>query len=123
MRTYYITSLYFNVCTILHRSWKHELSKPSRTPRRRPTVPQCVTVRVCEQQAQDEIPQPANNSGMISINTSRWVIGWLELVSAKRLPVNNAGNSRQRGHAARALRDDFLCRSARKTSIIQFASQ
>ncbi len=86
-------------------------------------MPQRVTVRGCEQQAQDEMPQPTNNSGMVSINTSRWVMGWLELVSAKRLPVKNAGNSRQRGHAARALRDDCLCRSARKTSIIQFASQ
>ncbi len=53
---------------------------------------------------------------MISINTSRWVMGWLELVSAKRFPVKNAGNSRQRDHAAQALRGDGLRQSSRKAS-------
>ena len=93
MRAYFIASLFFNVGTTVHRSWKHLFSKRSRAPRRRPTVPQCVTVRGCEQQAQDEMLQLTNNSGMISINTSRWVMGWLELVSAKRLPVKNAGRT------------------------------
>ena len=93
MRTYYIASQYFNVRTIVHRSWKHELSKPSCAPRRRPTVPQRVTVRGCEQQAQDEMLQLTNNSGMISINTLRCLMGWLELVSAKRLPVKNPGRT------------------------------
>ncbi len=79
-------------------------------------MPKRVTVGAREQRDGIQDSQPTNNSGMISINTSRWVMGWLELVTAKRLSVKNAGNSRQRDHAAQALRSDGLRRSAPETS-------
>ena len=81
-------------------------------------MPKRVTVGVREQQDGIQDSQPPNNSGIIPTNTSRRVMGGLELVSAKRLPVKNAGNSRQRDHAARALRSDGLRRSAPETSRI-----
>ncbi len=82
-------------------------------------MPQRVTVGARKQRDGIQDSQPTNNSGMISTNTSRWVMSWLEFCSYETAPAENVpGNLSQHDHDAQALRGDGRRRSAPATSRI-----
>ena len=68
----------------------HKLSKLSRAPRDLPTMPQRVTFGAREWRDKVQDSQLLDSLWIISMDMSRGVVGWLELASVKRLPVQHA---------------------------------